>query len=145
MRANARRAEHLHTAVARLTHLHRALVLVCWQSLDVSALISSDHTIVLENIMHSAFVVSLDHHVVHAFEVNKHLLVIISKDLAWGHIILHHLLLVIHSTCMHTAHGHLIDILWKVVARKAFKRLAHPIHDRLYYPSVLLHSVLLDV
>lgn len=87
----------MHTTVARLGHLHGPFVLLtCWQSLNVSALISSAHSIILKYVMHSTFVISLDDNVVHAFEVDNHLLVIISKHLAWGQIILHKLLLVLH-------------------------------------------------
>ena len=86
----------MHTAVARLRHFHGAFVLTGGQSLNVSALITSAHAVVLKYVMHSAFVISLDDHVVHAFKIDNHLLVIISKDLAWGQIILHKLLLVLH-------------------------------------------------
>ena len=86
----------MHTAVTRLGYFHGAFVLAGGQRLYVPALITSSHTIVLEYVMHSTFVVSLDDHVVHAFEVDNHLLVIVSKDLARGQIILHKLLLVLH-------------------------------------------------
>ena len=111
--ANASRREHLHTTVARLRHFHGAFILLTTggQSLYVSALITSSHAIVLQYVMHITFVISLDDDVVHAFEVDNHLLVIISKDLAWGQIILHKLLLVLHRSGGHPAHCHLINIL----------------------------------
>lgn len=111
----------MHTAVARLRYFHGAFVLGGRQSLNVSALITSAHTIVLEYVMHSTFVISLDDHVIHAFEVNNHLLVIISKDLlAWGQIILHKLLLVLHRSGGHPAHCHLVNVLLVKCAGEPF-------------------------
>ena len=165
--AEAATTQNLHTAIARLTHLHRSLVLLAhWQRLYIPAHVISVHAVILQQGVHpilyillqTAYViestVSLGEvsHLHCPIAINNLLLLVKAGP---GHLELlllrpHHILLLLHIL-INLTHGHAIGIAshgshtWLLLLEESpsqpLQLLAHPVDHGLNDPAILLNPI----